>query len=686
MNKTVCLNMIVKNESAVIERCLTSIRDHIDAWVIIDTGSTDDTKEKIRSLLKGIPGALHERAWKNFGHNRSEAVALAYEANCDYFLFMDADDTFVAKEKFRWPDLNHDAYEIWLTYGGYRYTRQSMVTSRLRWHWVGVLHEYPEAVPSAATVGRIEGAEVRASTEGARSSDPLKYERDAELLLQGLADEPNNTRYLFYLAQSYRDAGKLDASLAVYQRRVLAGGWDEEIWRAMLEAARLKQRLGRPFDEIERDYLQAHSFRSTRAEPLVDLARICRLAKEYEKAYRYALLASRIPLPNDRLFVEADIYDFHAHDELAVAAYWTGRYAETEALITRLLSEHRVPSAEVERLKANRQFALDKLGAEASSGHAQPSQNPSQLRRHRVSKTDDFSQWRESAKQWRTWDTVSVDYPLRPVPRPPNRALQRMIESGDGDYATLLRQFASLGNDFAAIAVDGDADAGGVDPQWRNPWFTGLDAVSLYGLIALYKPARYIEVGSGYSTKFARRAIRDHRLSTKIVSIDPQPRAEIDSICDHIIREQCENVDPEFFASIRANDIVFIDNSHRSFQNSDVTVFFNEVLPQLPPGCIYGVHDIFLPYDYPEEWWARLYNEQYLLAAYLLGGANGDSILMPSAHVCNHEALSRSLDDVWHRPSIRGLMGNADGFWRAGNSFWLKRGAIRPDTSLSKED
>jgi glycosyltransferase involved in cell wall biosynthesis len=94
--------MIVKNESAVIERCLASLRDHIDAWVIVDTGSTDNTKEKIRKSLEGIPGALHERPWRNFGSNRSEAVALAYESGCDYFLFFDADDVLLTPPGFEW--------------------------------------------------------------------------------------------------------------------------------------------------------------------------------------------------------------------------------------------------------------------------------------------------------------------------------------------------------------------------------------------------------------------------------------------------------------------------------------------------------------------------------------------------------------------------------------------------------
>ena len=114
---------------------------------------------------------------------------------------------------------------------------------------------------------------------------------------------------------------------------------------------------------------------------------------------------------------------------------------------------------------------------------------------------------------------------------------------------------------------------------------------------------------------FARQAIRDNALRTKIISIDPFPRANIEALCDEIIRLPCEYVPSDFFDSLASDDILFVDNSHRAFPNSDVTVFFTEILPNLPKGLIYGLHDIFLPWDYPDEWRERFYNEQYLLSS-----------------------------------------------------------------------
>jgi hypothetical protein len=157
-----------------------------------------------------------------------------------------------------------------------------------------------------------------------------------------------------------------------------------------------------------------------------------------------------------------------------------------------------------------------------------------------------------------------------------------------------------------------------IEPFWKQNWFPPLDGMSLYTILTHYKPAQYFEIGSGNSTKFAYRAIRDHQLETHITSIDPTPRAEIDHISGKVIRQRIEAVDLEIFDRLQANDVVFFDGSHRSFQNSDVTVFFIDILPRLASGVIVGIHDIFWPSDYPDIWITRYYNEQYLLAAYML--------------------------------------------------------------------
>src|ERR1035438_7582905 len=139
------------------------------------------------------------------------------------------------------------------------------------------------------------------------------------------------------------------------------------------------------------------------------------------------------------------------------------------------------------------------------------------------------------------------------------------------------------------------------EPCWVNKWLSGLDTFALYGFVATCNPAVYIEVGSGFSTKVVRRAIRDMGLATRLVSIAPSPRAEIDRLCDEVIRQPLEACDLSLFDRLGSGDIFFMDGSHRSFMNSDVTVFFLEILPRLQPGVLVHIHDIFLPLDYRSE-------------------------------------------------------------------------------------
>ena len=173
-----------------------------------------------------------------------------------------------------------------------------------------------------------------------------------------------------------------------------------------------------------------------------------------------------------------------------------------------------------------------------------------------------------------------------------------------------------------------------------------------------------MEVGSGNTTKFVRRAISDHGLPTRIVSIDPHPRAEVDGICDEMIRQPLEDIDLAIFSELGAGDMVFVDNSHRSFQNSDVTVVFLDVVPALAPGILLGIHDIFLPLDYPPEWAQRFYNEQYLLAAFLLGGHHGYRIEFPALWTAMHPELAPRLGSLWEHESLQSAE-------RHGGAFWL---------------
>jgi len=346
--------MIVKNEAPVIARCLTSVLPFIDTWTIGDTGSTDGTQSIIRQVMRSKPGELQERPWVSFSHNRNEALELA-RGKADYLFFIDADEMLRLPSSFDVPTLDGDGYYVSCEYDGTTYSRCALVSAVLPWRWEGVVHEYLTC-DRAFTIRTLTGPAIVVSHDGVRSRDPLTYLKDAELLEDALTSDPGNTRNAFYLAQSYRDAGDLVRSRDRYRRRAAMGGWDEEVWYSLYQAAILEERLGSDAAVVSAAYLRAFQKRPLRAEPLVALASFHRRRGEHAIAFIYARQAAASPRPPDLLFVEDAVYRWRALDELAVSAFYTGKLDEGRRAMLCLVEEDRIPPSERPRILKNLQF------------------------------------------------------------------------------------------------------------------------------------------------------------------------------------------------------------------------------------------------------------------------------------------------------------------------------------------
>lgn len=271
---------------------------------------------------------------------------------------------------------------------------------------------------------------------------------------------------------------------------------------------------------------------------------------------------------------------------------------------------------------------------------------------------------------------IELEFPVDPRPRfgygkPPHPRLNTIFDAARSNFSSWISRIAEYSQPLYSIA--GQSRAAG-EPSFENPWFLGLDAAALYTIVATQKPRRLIEVGSGNSTKFARRAIRDTACGSQIISIDPQPRAEVAALCDEAIRLPLEQVDLRIFQTLDQGDILFIDNSHYSFSNTDVTVFFLEILPNLKAGVIIHLHDIFLPLDYRPEWRNRYYSEQYLLACWLLAGTGKLDLMLSNAFVSIDAALSSQLAPFWDDPRFDGARRYAIEVMQQfkGYSFWAR--------------
>jgi len=353
MGKTLALTMIVKNEEAVIKRCLDSVKHLIDYWVIIDTGSTDKTKKIIIETLKGIPGELKESEFKNFGYNRTECFNTV-KGKTDYSIMLDADMVLVNKG-FDKEQLQLDGYS--LNYEGDLENWFPFIFKTTKsWIYEGVTHECPVCKEVVST-GLLDTLSIDHKEDGGMRYDKTK--RDIRLLTEALGKEPNSSRYAFYLANSYWDAGDYKDAQKWYDHRQRQGGWGEEVYYSMIRAALCAQLID---NKIEHFYVsrleEANRYNPVRQEALYYLGVYYCERKEYGRAFNYLCAAKMLPNPKGSLFFHKPIYNYLIDLWLAIAMYWVGLYKEARDLNIIVLEK----GYEVELVKKNLAFCDEKLG------------------------------------------------------------------------------------------------------------------------------------------------------------------------------------------------------------------------------------------------------------------------------------------------------------------------------------
>ena len=339
----ICLSMICRQESSVIARSLTGARPHLSAFAVVDTGSTDDTAAIIQRALDGLPGALSWQPWiDDYAHSRNQALSLARLQDADWALMLDAKDEFVVPEGFEFPDPGPeiDGYRILVKYpgGSCEFRRPALIRLSSPWEWKRVRHEYLECPGGNTPI--LDGPYIQVHPgEGFRGRDPFMFAKDAAAIRTALLQDPGDSRYQFYLGQSLKDAGMLDAAVYAYEDRIEnKSGWNEERYYSALMVARIKVSMRRDRGEIEADFKRAHAINPARAEAYGSLAEYLRMvALDYQSAYAYASTVMDLPAPSDVLFLERHWHEWRAKDEAAVSAYWCGKYEDSARLFVDLL-------------------------------------------------------------------------------------------------------------------------------------------------------------------------------------------------------------------------------------------------------------------------------------------------------------------------------------------------------------
>jgi glycosyltransferase involved in cell wall biosynthesis len=366
--------MIVKDEAKLILRCLESVKPLVDYVLISDTGSTDGTQKVIRDwlYLNKIEGVVLEHAWQDFSYNRNLAIENLRNRNfaINYAFVIDADDRLeiapdfnIAAFKAR---MDRDIYDLMVLHGGVVHPRPQIFRNKPGYYYVGVLHEYLEA-PKPFTRVTVSGLKILASIEGSRNADPQKFRKDAEILKKAVKSEQNaylRARYMFYLAQSYRDANDPKEALRHYLiRSNTAGGWDQEVYVSLLEAIRCHTKCDGPnLNDPVFWFERAAKLFPERIEAHHAMAFLCRKHGANQQGMEISRRGFGKTVP-DGLFVEPWIYDYGLLDEFAVNAYWAGHYLESLQASLMLLANEKTPHHMVKRLADNAIAALGKLPA-----------------------------------------------------------------------------------------------------------------------------------------------------------------------------------------------------------------------------------------------------------------------------------------------------------------------------------
>ena len=332
LGKSICLNMIVKNESHVIEKTFDNLAKYItfDYWVICDTGSTDGTQDIIRNYFakKGIPGELVQNEWKDFGHNRTLSLRAGYNKT-DYILIFDADDSMHGK--FKLPEKwTHDCYL--LKFGsGMTYYRPQLINNRKKWMYVGVLHEYLKAEEPVNGEFYIEGDYyIDSGKTGDRSKDPQKYHKDAQILKAGYYKEKEAgsdlaNRYAFYCAQSFKDSNQVDDAIEWYSLVAdTLPNWVQERYYSCVMLGQLYDRKGN-FEKSIHYFLKAIQFDSERIEGVVFACDKLRHAGMHEIVMLlYNKYKKYNPDPKNKLFLFCEPYEGAFECNASISATHTG--------------------------------------------------------------------------------------------------------------------------------------------------------------------------------------------------------------------------------------------------------------------------------------------------------------------------------------------------------------------------
>jgi tetratricopeptide (TPR) repeat protein len=274
----IILNLMIKNESKIIERCLGKALEHVDAVSILDTGSTDNTVELCEDFLKksGKPYRILAEPFKNFGYNRTMSFKntqefckiLGWDSENTYAMAVDADMNIMVSPSFKEFKLEANGYSVIQSTGRLKYHNMRVMKCSHDWKCIGGTHEYW----SGSNTSKIPYEVFFIDDKGDGGSKADKFERDVRLLKADILENPKNDRAYYYLGQSLKDLGRFQEAIEMFTKRIELGGWVEEVHYAYYQIGKCYCHMNKPL-EMELWMNKAFEFYPKKAEPIYFLTK-----------------------------------------------------------------------------------------------------------------------------------------------------------------------------------------------------------------------------------------------------------------------------------------------------------------------------------------------------------------------------------------------------------------------------
>ena len=381
--------MIVKNESKIITRLLDSLANIIDCYCICDTGSTDNTRQIITEYFdsRNIPGTVIFEPFKNFEHNRTFSLHACKDANntggtyADFILLMDADMVLEKGPdfdpvRFKTGLWKSDVFHLFQGSDNFSYKNVRIVKNSLNISYWGVTHEVI-STPDGTKYDQIERTTLFINDIGDGGAKADKFTRDIRLLTEGLKEKPNNDRYTFYLANSYRDNGDREKAIETYKKRIEISGWFDEVWQSYYNIGRCHMWSGEPEKAIAY-WMLAYDYFPKRLENIYEIMTYYRNQSKHKLVYEFYCMAlsqlegvdkSKI----DYLFLQNDIYDYKLDYEYTISGYYYNPdKIDLAALSMNVLCAPNIESGIMNNVISNYKFYCESLPGKPFTLNAPP--------------------------------------------------------------------------------------------------------------------------------------------------------------------------------------------------------------------------------------------------------------------------------------------------------------------------